>query len=49
MIAAAVETYPDSDVLEGDVGAAEETDEVCVKTAVGLVPHSIEWRVVLRS
>jgi hypothetical protein len=34
-------------MLECDVGTAEEADEIRVETAVGLVPHSVEWRVVL--
>lgn len=39
--------YPDGNVLESNVGAAKEADEVCVKTAVGLVPDRVERSVVL--
>jgi hypothetical protein len=42
-------TYPDSNVLECSVGAAEEANEVGVKTTVGLVPDSVERGVVLGS
>lgn len=38
---------PDSDVLEGLVGRAEEADEVKVKTALGLGPDTVEGSVVV--
>lgn len=39
-------TYPDSDMLEGLVRAAKESNEIRMKTAIRLVPDSVERRIV---
>jgi hypothetical protein len=40
---------PDSDVLEGSVGASQETVQVVVHAALRLVPDLVKCRVVVRS
>lgn len=39
---------PNSDVLEGSIGTAEEAIEIGMQATVGLVPNVVKWRVVVR-
>lgn len=40
-------TYPNGNMLEGDIRTAQEADKICVQATIGLVPDCVEWRIVL--
>ena len=42
-------TYPDCNMLEGLIGTAKESYEIRVKTAVRLIPNSVERCIILSS